>query len=77
LTAANAFAYVPPNSHVMSVGAGTGAASITTQDASFALPRLHVDLTVNRAGATHSYRLVDDIAFRNGPRTCAAGLATC
>jgi prepilin-type N-terminal cleavage/methylation domain-containing protein len=77
LTAANAFAYVPPNSHVISVGAGTGAAAIATQDASFALPRLHVDLTVNRAGATHSYRLVDDIALRNGPRTCGVGVATC
>jgi prepilin-type N-terminal cleavage/methylation domain-containing protein len=77
LTSANVFAYVPPNSHVVSVGAGTGAASITTQDASFALPRLHVDLTVDRPGATHSYRLVDDIAFRNGPRTCGAGVATC
>ncbi|MDQ1726659.1 MAG: hypothetical protein QOK14_704 [Frankiaceae bacterium] len=77
LTGANAFAYVPPNSHVLTVGAGTAAASIATQDASSALPRLHVDLTVNRAGATHDYRLVDDIAFRNGPRTCGAGLATC
>jgi prepilin-type N-terminal cleavage/methylation domain-containing protein len=78
VTAANAFAYVPPNSHVTTIGAGTGAASITTQDnISYALPRLHVDLTVKRAGAKQSYRLVDDIAFRNGPRTCGVGVATC
>lgn len=77
LVAANVFAYLPPNSHVVSIGAGTGAASITTQDGSFGLPRMHVDLTVKRAGATASYRLVDDIAFRNGPRTCGAGVATC
>ncbi|MFL5963807.1 MAG: type II secretion system protein J [Gaiellaceae bacterium] len=76
LTAANLFAYLPPNSHATSIGAGTGATFIATQDASYALPRLHVDLTVDRAGATHAYRLVDDIAFRNGPRTCG-GVATC
>lgn len=80
LTAASIFAYLPPNSHLVtstSVGAGTGGAQIATQDASYSLPRVHVDLTVRRAGATHSYRLVDDIAFRNGPRTCGIGVATC
>jgi prepilin-type N-terminal cleavage/methylation domain-containing protein len=77
LTGANIFAYIPPNSHLVtssSVGTGTGA--IASQDAAFSLPRLHVDLTVRKTGATHSYRLVDDIAFRNGPRTCS-GAATC
>jgi prepilin-type N-terminal cleavage/methylation domain-containing protein len=77
LTAANLFAYLPPNSHAITIGAGTDTASIATQDASYALPRLHVDLTVNRAGSTHAYRLADDIAFRNGPRWCGAGVATC
>jgi prepilin-type N-terminal cleavage/methylation domain-containing protein len=77
LVAANAFAYVPPNSHVTTMGAGTGVAAITTSDGSFGLPRLHVDLTVKRSGATQGYRLVDDVAFRNGPRTCGAGVATC
>ena len=80
LTSANVFAYIPPNSHLAtstSVGLGTGASYITTQDAAYSAPRLHVDLTINRQGATHSYRLVDDIAFRNGPRTCGVGVATC
>jgi prepilin-type N-terminal cleavage/methylation domain-containing protein len=79
LTAANIFAYIPPNSHLAtstSVGTGTAAGAIATQDASYSLPRLHVDLTVRKAGASNSYRLIDDIAFRNGPRTCA-GVATC
>jgi prepilin-type N-terminal cleavage/methylation domain-containing protein len=77
---ANVFAYIPPNSHLVtssSVGMGTGSSYILTQDAAYSAPRLHVDLTINRTGATHSYRLVDDIAFRNGPRTCGAGVATC
>jgi hypothetical protein len=34
-------------------------------------------LTINRQGATRSYRLVDDIAFRNGPRRCTAGVDSC
>lgn len=79
LTNANIFAYIPPNSHLVTssaIGTGTGAGAIATQDAAFSLPRLHVDLTVLKSGATHSYRLVDDIAFRNGPRTCS-GSATC
>jgi prepilin-type N-terminal cleavage/methylation domain-containing protein len=80
LTSANVFAYIPPNSHLVtstSVGLGTGASYIATQDAAYSVPRLHADLTINRAGATHGYRLVDDIAFRNGPRTCGAGVSTC
>jgi len=80
LTSGTIFTYLPPNSHLVtssSVGMGTGASYILTQDGAFSAPRLHVDLTVNRTGATHSYRLVDDIAFRNGPRTCGAGVATC
>jgi type II secretory pathway pseudopilin PulG len=80
LTNANIFAYIPPNSHLVtstSVGNGMTAADIATQDGAYSVPRLHVDLTVNRQGATHSYRLVDDIAFRNGPRRCGTGVATC
>jgi prepilin-type N-terminal cleavage/methylation domain-containing protein len=80
LTSANIFAYIPPNSHLVtstSVGLGTSASYIATQDAAYSAPRLHVDLTINRTNATRSYRLVDDIAFRNGPRTCGIGVATC
>ena len=80
LTSANVFAYIPPNSHLVtstSVGMGTGSSYIVTQDAAYSAPRLHVDLTINRSGASRSYRLVDDVAFRNGPRTCGAGVATC
>lgn len=80
LTTANVFAYIPPNSHLVastSVGTGTAGTAIVTQDGAFSLPRLHVDLTVRKQNASHSYRLVDDIAFRNGPRTCGTGVATC
>ena len=77
LVSVNAFAYIPPNAHVITVGSGTGASYIGTQDLSYALPRLHVDFNVRRAGATHSYRLVDDIVFLNGPRTCGLAGATC
>ena len=80
LTSANVFAYIPPNSHLVtstSVGLGMTGTDIVTQDGAYSVPRLHADLTINRSGATHSYRLVDDIAFRNGPRKCAAGVATC
>jgi hypothetical protein len=80
LTSGSPFAYIPPNSHLFtstSVGLGTGASYITTQDAAYSAARLHVDLTINRSGATRSYRLVDDIAFRNGPRTCGTGVASC
>lgn len=80
LTSANIFAYIPPNSHLVtstSVGLGTGASYIATSDAAYSNARLHVDVTINRSGATRGYRLVDDIAFRNSPRTCGAGVATC
>jgi len=77
LTGASIFAYIPPNSHVITVGSGTGASYIGTQDKSYALARLHVDLTVGRSGATRRYRLVDDIVFLNGPRTCGLAGATC
>lgn len=79
VTAANVFVYLPPNSHLATstIGGGTGAGAIVTQDASYVLPRLHLGLTVNRNAAKHdAYALVDDIAFRNGPRTCG-GTASC
>jgi prepilin-type N-terminal cleavage/methylation domain-containing protein len=80
LTSGSIFAYIPPNSHLVtstSVGLGTASSYIATQDLAFSNARLHADLTINRAGATRSYRLVDDIALRNSPRTCGAGVATC
>jgi hypothetical protein len=54
-----------------------GSSYIATQDAAFSNARLHVDVAINRSGARRSYRLVDDIALRNSPRTCGAGVATC
>jgi prepilin-type N-terminal cleavage/methylation domain-containing protein len=71
------FIYLPPNSHIATLGGGAG--GISTQDGSSTLPRLHVDLQVNRkpARSRDLFRLVDDIAFRNGPRTCASGVASC
>lgn len=76
LTGANIFTYLPPNSHLGTLNGGTGA--ITTQDGSSALPRLHVDMTINRGNrGAHPYRLWDDIAFRNGPRACGTGVASC
>jgi prepilin-type N-terminal cleavage/methylation domain-containing protein len=80
LTSGSIFAYIPPNSHLVtstSVGLGTGSSYIATSDAAYSAARLHADLTINRSGATRSYRLVDDIALRNSPRTCGAGVATC
>jgi prepilin-type N-terminal cleavage/methylation domain-containing protein len=76
LTSGSIFIYLPPSSHIAStqtLGGGTG--SITTADGGSTLPRLHVDLTVNRrpAKSTDGYRLTDDIAFRNGPRGCVSG----
>ena len=54
LTSGSIFAYTPPN-------VPTG---------SYALPRLHIDITINAAPKTASARfhVVDDIAFRNGQR---------
>ena len=77
LTSNNIFIYLPPNSHVTSLSGGSG--GIVTADGSSVLPRLHVDLTINRKPALYRdrYRLVDDIAFRNGPRTCSTGVASC
>jgi len=81
LTTDQIFVYLPPNSHLVtstSLGQGANSSYIVTQDASSALPRLHVDLTSIRGGGKgHAYRLFDDIAFRNGPRACGAGVASC
>jgi prepilin-type N-terminal cleavage/methylation domain-containing protein len=79
LTYSTPFLYLPPNSHAITLGGGTGeGTAISTQDSGFSLARLHVDLRVNRAPAksNDAYRLVDDVALRNGPRWCA-GVATC
>jgi prepilin-type N-terminal cleavage/methylation domain-containing protein len=49
---------------------GANVTNTTPSTGSNALPRLHVDMTVNATpanGAT-SYRLVDDLVFRNGAR---------
>ena len=76
LTGANIFTYLPPNSHLGTLNGGTS--SITTQDGSSVLPRLHVDMTVSRGSRNqHPYRVWDDIAFRNGPRACGTGVASC
>jgi prepilin-type N-terminal cleavage/methylation domain-containing protein len=78
LTSSTIFDYLPPNSHVTTLGGGTGSAAITTQDGSSTLARLHVDMTLNQnTRRRDKYRLVDDIAFRNGPRACATGVASC
>ena len=70
------FDYLPPNSHVTTLGGGAG--GIATVDGGSTLPRLHVDMTLNRSTAKNdSYHLVDDIALRNGPRLCASMAATC
>ncbi|HEX4680740.1 MAG TPA: type II secretion system protein [Gaiellaceae bacterium] len=80
LTGGTIFTYLPPNSHLMtasSLNQGTSGTYIATQDGSSTLPRLHVDLLVNRgANTTEAFHLVDDIAFRNGPRACN-GVASC
>jgi prepilin-type N-terminal cleavage/methylation domain-containing protein len=75
LTAGPIFIYLPPNSHltaaVGALGGGTAVANIVTADGSSTLPRLHVDMTLNqRPGKLGGYRLVDDLALRNGPRSC-------
>jgi prepilin-type N-terminal cleavage/methylation domain-containing protein len=80
LTSGTIFTYLPPNSHLVtssSLGQGTAATYILTQDGSSTSPRLHVDLNLQlRSGLRDYYRLVDDIAFRNGPRSCNA-VASC
>jgi len=76
LTGASIFTYLPPNSHLGTLNGGAG--SITTQDGSSVLPRLHVDMTISRGNRNqHPYRVWDDIAFRNGPRACGTGVASC
>lgn len=77
LTTNMAFAYLPPNAHVTTVG--TGAAGISTIDGSYSLPRLHVDFHINRnpAKPRDEFHAVDDVVFRNGPRACGAGVASC
>jgi prepilin-type N-terminal cleavage/methylation domain-containing protein len=80
LTGGNIFAYLPPNSHlVTSTSLGAGTASIVTQDGSATLPRVHVDLTSNLSPAKvhDGYPLADDIVLRNAPRACLAGVASC
>jgi prepilin-type N-terminal cleavage/methylation domain-containing protein len=80
LTSGTIFTYLPPGSHLVtatSLNQGTSATYIATQDGSSSLPRLHVDMTVNRnAKSNEAFHLVDDIAFRNGPRSCN-GVASC
>ena len=77
LTSGAIFTYLPPNSHLNSSSSlGTGATGMTLGDGSSTLPRLHVDLTTQLQSGLHdSYRLVDDIAFRNGPRTCGSAVS--
>jgi prepilin-type N-terminal cleavage/methylation domain-containing protein len=81
LTSGTIFTYLPPSSHLVtstSLGQGTGSGAIVTQDLASTLPRLHVDINLQlRGGLADGYRLVDDIAFRNGPRACAGGTASC
>ena len=82
LTGGNIFVYLPPNSHLVtssSLGQGTSASYIATQDGSSMLPRLHVDFTINQSAtkANNAFHVVDDIAMRNGPRACAGGVASC
>jgi len=77
----NIFAYLPPSSHLASsasIGLGTATTYISTQDGSSTLPRLHIDMTTNvkATKSTDAFHLVDDIAFRNGPRACT-GVASC
>ena len=81
LTSGNIFAYLPPGSHLVSsasVGQGMTSAYILTQDGSNVLPRLHLDMNINVSGSKSrdAFHVMDDIAFRNGPRACA-GAATC
>ena len=81
LTSGTIFTYLPPSSHLVtssSLGQGTGSGAIVTQDLGSTLPRLHVDINLQlRGGLVDGYRLVDDIALRNGPRACAGGTASC
>lgn len=82
LTSASPFIYLPPNSHLVtstSLGQGTSSSYLATQDGSSTLPRLHVDVTINRkpSNPLDGFRMIDDIALRNGPRACSSGVASC
>ena len=81
LTSGSIFTYLPPNSHLVSsssLNQGTSSTYIVTQDGSSTSPRVHVDLTTElKSGLKDKYRLVDDIALRNGPRACSTGVASC
>lgn len=59
LTSGSIFSYLGPNT-----------TNTTPTTGSNALPRLHVDMTVNATPATGAtgYRVVDDLVFRNGVR---------
>lgn len=79
VTTGSIFTYLPPNSYVTTLGGGMGATAITTAAGNSTLPRLHVAFTVNRKPAvgTDQFKVADDIAFRNGPRSCNTGVASC
>ena len=79
LTTGSIFTYLPPNSYVTTLNGGTGSAAITTAAGSSTLPRLHVAFTVNRkpSKSKDQFKIADDIAFRNGPRSCNTGVASC
>jgi prepilin-type N-terminal cleavage/methylation domain-containing protein len=76
LTGGTVFDYLPPDSYVTTLGTGSGGIATTTGGNS--LPRLHIDMTLNQSSTKNdSYHLVDDIALRNGPRTCVPAAASC
>lgn len=79
LTSGSIFTYLPPNSYVTTLGGGTGSSAITTAAGSSTLPRIHVRFTVNRkpTKTTDAFTIADDIALRNGPRSCNTGVASC
>lgn len=77
LTTNLVFAYLPPNSHVTTLGGGS--TGIVTQDGSSTLGRVHVDLQINQqpSKSLDRYHLVDDVVLRNGIRACGVGVASC
>ena len=79
LTTGSIFVYLPPNSYATTLGGGTGQAAITTAANNYTLPRLHVSFTVNRepSKTNDAFTIADDIAFRNGARSCNTGVASC
>jgi prepilin-type N-terminal cleavage/methylation domain-containing protein len=64
LTSGSIFGYLAPD-----------VTSTTPSTGSYAVARLHVDLTVDAtpANPANGYRVVDDLAFRNSPR-CTSGV---